>query len=84
MEYSWGGVNLSRWQYVDKLFEHCMKNDRCSDLLGYLFGKNQFRKALTGLPADEIDVVYQKIIKDILAQINGILYFGGHELRVFI
>lgn len=82
MEYSWGGVNLSRWQYVDKLFEHCMKNDRCSDLLGYLFGKNQFRKALTGLPADEIDVVYQKIIKDILAQINGILYFGGHELRV--
>ena len=24
----WGGVNYSRWQYLEKLFEHCIKVNR--------------------------------------------------------
>lgn len=32
MTYSWGSVNLSRWQYLDNLFEHCIKVNRCTDL----------------------------------------------------
>lgn len=82
MEYRWGGDNLSRWQYVDKLFDYCITNNRCSDLLSYLFGKNQFRKVLAGLSADEIEDVYKKIVSEVVSQINGILYFGGNELRV--
>lgn len=40
IEYS----NLSRWQYFDNLFDHSIKNDKCSDLFLYLFSKEQFSK----------------------------------------
>ena len=82
INYNWGGVNLSRWQYFDKLFDFCIENNKCSDLLSYLFGKNQFRKELSGLSSEEIDVIYSKIVVEVISQLNGILYFGGNELRV--
>ena len=80
--YSWGGVNLSRWQYLDNLLGHCIKNDRCSDLLAHMFSKDQFSKSLSGHGADEIDKAYQQIIETIIDKINGLLYFGGNELVV--
>ncbi len=83
MEYKWGGgVNLSRWKYVDMLFDQCIKEERCSDLLGYLFDKNQFRKILSGISSNDIESAYKRIMTEILGQINGILFFGGYELRV--
>jgi hypothetical protein len=80
--YSWGGVNLSRWQYLDNLLEHCIKNGRCSDLLAHMFSKDQFSKSLSGHGADEIDKAYQQIVETIIDKINGLLYFGGNELVV--
>jgi hypothetical protein len=80
--YSWGGVNLSRWQYLDNLLEHCIKNGRCSDLLAHMFSKDQFSKTLSGHGADEIDKVYHQIVETIIDKINGLLYFGGNELVV--
>lgn len=80
--YTWGGVNLSRWQYLDNLFTHCIKTNRCSDLLAYLFGKQQFSSMFSGHGADEIDKAYAHFSQTIIDKINGTLYFGGHELTV--
>lgn len=57
--YSWGGVNLSRWQYLDNLMIHCMDENRCSDLLAYLFDKKQFSKMLSRHEADEMNAAYE-------------------------
>lgn len=46
--YSWNGGALSRWQYLDNLLEHCIKNKKCSNLLSYMFAKEQFSKTLRG------------------------------------
>lgn len=77
IEYS----NLSRWQYFDNLFDHCIKNDKCSDLFLYLFSKEQFSKLFPkDLGADEIDKVYKHFFDLVIDKINGILYYGGNEL----
>lgn len=78
--YTWNGENLSRWQYLDNLFEHCIKMERCSDLLAYLFDKQQFSNMLSGHEADVIDVAYKYFVQAIIGKINGILCFGGNEL----
>lgn len=80
--YSWGGTNLSRWQYLDKLLDHCIKGGKCSDLLAFLFSKEQFNKILSGHSAETIEDSYKRITSEIINQINGLLYFGGNELAV--
>lgn len=86
ISYSWGkgATNLSRWQYLDNLIEHCIVENRCSDLLAYLFGKEQFSKMLYSHGADEVEAAYTHITHEIIQKINGILYFGGNELVVII
>ena len=78
--YSWGGVNLSRWQYLENLFEYCISVNRCSDLLSYLFDKQRFASMFSGHDASVIDATYSRFVKAIIEKINGILYFGGNEL----
>lgn len=80
INYTWSGVNFSRWQYLDNLFEHCIEKKRCSDLLAYIFDKQQFSKMLLGHEATVVDEAYKQFIQVILGKINGILYFGGNEL----
>lgn len=84
MSYAWGkgAANLSRWQYLDNLMEHCITGNRMSDLLAYLFGKEQFSKMLSGHGADEVEAAYTHITNEIMQKLNGILYFGGNELSV--
>ena len=84
ISYSWGrgAANLSRWQYLDNLIKHCMKDNQCSDLLAHLFGKEQFAKMLSGHGADEINAAYRHITTEIIQKINGMLYLGGNELTV--
>lgn len=80
MTYTRGGVNLSRWQYLEILFEHCIRMDRCSDLLAHLFEKQRFSNKFMGHDADVIDTAYNSYIRTILGKINGILYFEDNEL----
>lgn len=82
VEYVWGGANLSRWQYLDNLLEHCIKTDKCSDLLAHLFSKKQFANVLSGYSPNLIEELYSRIINEIINQINGLLYFSEHELVV--
>ncbi len=78
--YGWNGGAQSRWAYLDDLVEHCIQNNRASDLLAFLFSKGQFIDRLKGHNAEIIEYAYAKIVSDIIGQINGALYFGGHEL----
>lgn len=74
--------NLSRWQYLDNLISYCVQENKCSDLLAYLFSKNQFSKVLANRGSDEIELSYSFIVETIIEKISGLLYFGGHELVV--
>ena len=78
--YGWNGGALSRWAYLDDLFEHCIQNKRESDLLAFLFSKGQFVDKLKGQTPEVIEYAYTQIVNVVIEQINGILYFGGNEL----
>lgn len=78
--YGWNGGAQSRWAYLDDLFSHCIKSNRESDLLAYLFSKGQFVDKLKGHTPDIIETAYKQIVDVIIGQINGALYFGGNEL----
>lgn len=78
--YSWSGGAKSRWEYMDDLLKHCIACNRASDLLAFLFSKEQFADVLRGRTPTEIDSIYPKIVTSAIEQINGELYFGGHEL----
>lgn len=86
--YGWNGGAQSRWSYLDDLLAHCIKNNRESDLLAFLFSKNQFVDKLRGQTPEVIEYAYAEIVKSVIGQINGALYFGGNELlqigKVFI
>lgn len=59
---------------------HCIQNKRASDLLAFLFSKGQFANKLKGQTPEVIEYAYAQIVKTIISQINGTLYFDGNEL----
>ena len=79
--YGWKGGAQSRWVYLDNLFAHCIRNNRESDLLSFLFSKGQFVHKLKGQTPDVIEYAHTKIVDTVIKQINGALYFGGNELE---
>ena len=82
--YQWGNnhVNLSRWQYMENLLEHCIQRNICGDLLAYFFSKQSFIHMLANRTPAEIDNAYRYAIQIILENINRLLYFSGYELRI--
>jgi len=82
VEYGWSGGSLSRWVYLDNLLAYCIERDKVQQLLAYLFAKDKFAEKMRGLTPSKIDNTYQHIIKTVVEQINGQLYFGGHELVI--
>lgn len=78
--YSWDGKNQSRWVYLDNLLEYCIGKGTVSELISYLFSIDQFKSILKDNSPEDIEKAYQHIVKQVLSKINGILYFGGHEL----
>lgn len=47
-----------------------------------MFSLNQFSKMLNGHAADEIKKAHKTIVDKIIEQINGLLFFGGNELKI--
>lgn len=78
--YPRSGGALSRWEYLDNLLGFCIKANKVSELLSYLFSKDKFSEQLRGLCPDNIEKAYKMIVQKVLEQINSLLYFGGHEL----
>ena len=82
VSYGWNGGAQSRWAYLDDLLKYCIDNDKVSNLLSLLFSKEQFADKLRGYTPDVIDSSHCKIVETVISQINGLLYFGGHELKI--
>lgn len=80
VSYTWNGANQSRWVYLSNLLEHCIQNDRVSDLLSFLFSKEQFTHNLKKYKSSQIEYAYNQIIREIIDRINSVLFFGGNEL----
>jgi len=78
--YGWNGGAKSRWAYLDDLLVHCIANHRESDLLAFLFSKEQFAEKLKGYSPEVIEFAYAKIVESVISHINRYLYFGGNEL----
>lgn len=78
--YEWNGGAKSRWAYLEDLLVHCIQNKRESDLLAFLFSKEQFVYKLKEQTPEVIEYAYAQIVSSVINQINGALYFGGHEL----
>ena len=73
----------SRWMYVEALLEHCIENNRVSDMLAYFFNLARFQKEFSRLTPEEIKRRHAAIVEGAIAAINSMLFFGGHELRCF-
>lgn len=82
VSYGWNGGAQSRWAYLDDLIKYCIDTEKVSSLLSYLMSKEQFADKLKGYTPDIIDSAHSKIIETVISQINGLLYFGGHELKI--
>jgi hypothetical protein len=89
--------NKSRWTYLTDLFEYCINNDTCSNLLLYLFSQNNFtneifKENMKGdyygyqnyqeLNDNEIDFAYKIIIERVIKEINELLKFSQKELVI--
>ena len=80
--YSWNSGKQSRWEYLNDLFKFCIENDKCSNLLSFLFSKEQFSDILRGHSPEIIDSSYRYLVNFIIKKINELLYYGVHELRI--
>ena len=74
--------SISRWMYLDKLIAFCIENGRISDLISFLFSKEQFADKLAGYMPETIEEAYRIIINSAISIINGHLSFGGNELVI--
>ena len=69
VNYSRNGGVQSRWVYLDDLLAHCIRNNRASDLLSFLFSKEQFVHTFRGCTVTEIEPTYQTIITTVIDKI---------------
>ncbi|PKL14635.1 MAG: abortive phage infection protein [Spirochaetae bacterium HGW-Spirochaetae-8] len=81
-DYPRTGGAQSRWSYFKDLLKHCIDNNQTSELLAFLFSKNQFTEKLKGLSPSIIDATYKDIVEKAIENINSVLYFSGNELIV--
>ena len=80
--YSWGGVNRSRWTYMQSLLDFLNKQKRVPDLLSYLFNMSRFEELNSLGDVDEIKNIHKSIISIALKKINSHLLIANKELRV--
>lgn len=76
-----GSGSPSRWEYLDKLFKFCIRNNKISSLLTFLFSKKQFSKILSNQSKEIIEFAYPQIVNTVIEVINKHLYLCDHELK---
>ena len=81
VEYGDEGGNLSRWEYLSNLIDHCIKENKMSEFLSFLFSIDRFSEVLEGCSSpSEVRLWHRDIVKDALDKINAILLFSKVEL----
>ena len=71
----------SRWVYLDELLEYAIANNRCDELLRYLFDIDKFRDLLKLRTPEDISNAYEYTLHAVINRINVALYLGKHELQ---
>lgn len=80
--YTWGGVNKSRWEYMQDLLKYLNTQERVPELLSYLFQQGRFEN-LTGIGGiKKVDETYKAIVKGAIEAINAQLVIARVELRL--
>ena len=80
--YSWGGVNGSRWTYMQSLLDFLNKQGRVPELLSHLFNMSRFEELNSLGDVDKIKDTHKSIISIALKQINSHLLIAKKELRI--
>lgn len=73
----------SRWNYMEALIQFAIDQNRCSELLLYLFSLEQF-KYLNELPTiEEIDLLRQKIVNAAIERLNWLIRLSMKEITFY-
>lgn len=72
---------MSRWCYVEDMFDFAVEHSRFSDFLGLFFNSPHFSEHLADASFEEFEARHDAIVQGVVDQVNRMLLFGGHELR---
>lgn len=72
----------SRWVYMDRLLRFVISQDRCDELLCYLFDLKQFYQLESLGDVDKMLEKHQEICVEAIKRINVKLVLGRHELQL--
>lgn len=82
MTYTWGGQNMSRWMYMDKLLGYLNKQDRVHELLADLFTLGRFKELNSLGDIDKVTETHRGLVQCALNSINAALLIAKKELRL--
>ncbi len=80
--YTWGGVNCSRWIYMQSLLTYLNKQGRVSELLSYLLDMKRFTELNSLGDIKKVKETYKRILTAALSSINSHLITAKKELRI--
>ena len=80
--YTWGGGNMSRWEYMQDLLKYLNPQGRVPDLLSYLFQQGRFENLVGIGDIHKVDETYKAIVKGAIDVINAQLVIARVELRL--
>lgn len=80
--YTWGGMNSSRWTYMQSLMVFMNRQGRISELLCYLFDHVRFTYLNSLGDLDRINETHRQIVNAAINSINAQLLAARKELRV--
>ena len=72
----------SRWSYVEALLDFAIRNDRCDEVLRYLFNEERFENLRDISDMKEVEAVYQQIVTEAINYINQSIRMSRHELII--
>ena len=78
-----GKLDGSRWQYVEALFQYAIEQERCSELLFYLFSIEHFSNLQTLSSMEEVNFVHQEIVTAAIDKLNQMIRLTRKELILY-
>lgn len=73
-------VGGSRWCYVEALLDYAIEHQRCDELFSLLFSEKQFANLQDIEDMQEVDNVYNQIVKAAISHINHSIRLSRKEL----
>lgn len=70
----------SRWTYVEALVQYAIDNDRCDEMLSYLFSLDKFKNLNDIQNMQEIEELHERIVVAAVQRINQIIRLTRKEL----